>query len=118
MDYSNFRIAVNNDQPLEDGSYEATLEGIEQRETRYGTKLMWKFRVDEPNTEVVGWTNPSPSKRSRAFEYATALNPALASQNSWGPEDVISRDCVLVVEIVEGEDGRIKNKILKVNPSR
>lgn len=117
MTYDDFRIDLNNDQPLEDGSYEATLEGIEQKETRsYGTKLMWRFRVDEHNTEVIGWTNPSPSKRSRSFEYATALNPAVASQKSWGPEDVIGRDCILVVEIVEGEDGRIKNKILKVKP--
>lgn len=118
MNYSDFRIAVNNDQPLDDGSYEATLEGIEQKDTRYGSdRLMWRFLVDEHNTEVVGWTSCSPSKRSKAYEWATTLNPTLASQRSWGPEDVIGRDCILVVEIVDGEDGRIKNKILKVKPS-
>jgi hypothetical protein len=118
MDITDFTIAIANDQPLEDGSYEATLEGIEKRDTRYGeNRLMWRFRASEHNTEIVGWTSSSPSEKSKAFGWATTLNPAIQSQRSWGPNDVIGRTCVLVVEVFEGQDGRIKNKILKVKPS-
>src|SRR5215204_4452152 len=115
---SDFRIDVSSDGPLDDGSYEATLERIDLKDTRYGSnRLMWTFRVDEPNAEVVGWSSLSGSKLAKGYEWATKLNPSLASQKSWGPEDVIGKDCVLVVEIVEGEDGRTKNKILKVKPN-
>ena len=46
MDFTDFRIAIANDQPLEDGSYQATLQGIEKRDTRYGEdRLMWDCPV-------------------------------------------------------------------------
>ena len=118
MDFTDFRITIANDQPLEDGSYQATLQGIEKRDTRYGEdRLMWRFRANEHNIEVVGWTSPSTSQKSKAFGWATTLNPVIASQRSWGPNDVIGKDCILVVEVYEAQDGRIKNKILKVKPS-
>ncbi len=117
LNETDFRIGVDNDQPLEDGSYKATLVGIEQRDTRYGAdRLMWRFRVEDQNTEIVGWTSRSPSKKSKGYQWATTCNPAVASQWSWGASDVVGSRCVLVVKIVEGEDGQIKNKILEVKP--
>ncbi len=31
---------IQSDQPLDDGSYEAVLEGVEKKETKYGERLM------------------------------------------------------------------------------
>jgi hypothetical protein len=35
---------------------------------------------------------------------------------TWGPDDVVGRECVLDVSVVEDSKGHKKNKILRVSP--
>ena len=50
---------------LEDGAYDAKLVNVEQKETKFGDRLMWTFEVDGENTEVVGFTSMAPPRRPR-----------------------------------------------------
>jgi hypothetical protein len=36
---------------------------------------------------------------------------------SWGPEDVVGRECILDLTIVEDSKGYEKNKIMRVRPA-
>ncbi len=107
---------VRKDEPLDDGSYQAVLKSIEKKETVYGERLMWLFSVPEHSAEVAGFTSLSPSTQANAYLWAVALNPEIAVKKSWGSEDVVGRKCTLVVETYEGEQGRKKNKVVRVKP--
>jgi hypothetical protein len=48
---------------LEDGAYDAKLVNVEQKETKFGDRLMWTFQIDGENTEIVGFTSMSPSTK-------------------------------------------------------
>ena len=48
---------------LEDGAYEAKLVNVEQKETKFGDRLMWTFAVAGESTEVVGFTSMSPPRK-------------------------------------------------------
>jgi hypothetical protein len=58
---------------LEDGTYDAKLVNVEQKETKFGVRLMWTFEVDGENTEVVGFTSMSPSTKAKAYQWAAAI---------------------------------------------
>jgi hypothetical protein len=68
-----FRMDVKVEKVLEDGAYEARLVNVEQKETKFGDRLMWTFEVDGENTEVVGFTSMSPSTKAKAFQWAAAI---------------------------------------------
>jgi hypothetical protein len=113
-----FRIEVKSDKPLEPGTYQAKLRSVEEKETQYGERLLWLFNVPEHGAEVAGFTSRSSSSQAFATLWASALNPDISSQRSWGPDDVVGRECVLEVTIVKDQKGRKKNKILQVRPAR
>ncbi len=106
-------IAILRDEPLEDGTYKAVLRDIQEKETKYGPRLLWLFEVPEHGAEVAGFTSLSTSTMANAYLWATSLNPAVASKNRWGTEDVVGRECLLVLEVIDTENGQ-KNKIVKV----
>jgi hypothetical protein len=112
-----FSIEVKSDKPLEPGTYSAELKSIEEKETQYGERLLWLFNVPEHGAEVAGFTSRSSSRWANAFLWATALNPNIVGQRSWGPEDVEGKKCTLGVGIYEGARGE-KNKVLEVKPPR
>jgi hypothetical protein len=62
-----FRMDVKVEKVLEDGDYDAMLVNVEQKETKFGDRLMWTFEVDGENTEVVGFTSMSPSTKAKAY---------------------------------------------------
>jgi hypothetical protein len=62
-----FRMDVRVDKVLDDGAYDARLINVEQKETKFGDRLMWTFEVDRENTEVVGFTSMSPSTKAKAY---------------------------------------------------
>ena len=41
-----FRMDVKVEKILEDGAYDAKLANLEQKETKFGDRLMWTFEVD------------------------------------------------------------------------
>ena len=111
-----FRMDVKVEKVLEDGVYDAKLVDVEQKETKFGDRLMWTFEVRGENTEVVGFTSMSPSTKAKAYQWAVAIMGEIDPKLGWGPEDLIGGECVLVLEAAEDAQGIEKNKVTKVMP--
>ena len=113
-----FRMDVKVEKVIEDGAYDAKLVNVEQKETKFGDRLMWTFEVDGQNAEVVGFTSMSPSTKAKAYQWAAAIAGQIDSKLGWGPEDLIGGECVVVLEAAEDAQGTEKNKVMKVKPPR
>jgi len=109
---------VRVDRVLEDGAYDARLVNVEQKETKFGNRLMWNFQVDGENTEVVGFTSMSPSTKAKAYQWASAIAGEIDPELGWGPEDLIGGECVVVLEAAEDAQGTEKNKVVRVKPPK
>ncbi|PLS87628.1 MAG: hypothetical protein CYG60_00865 [Actinobacteria bacterium] len=112
-------MGVRIDEVFDEGAYPAVLANVEEKETKFGNRLMWTFDLQGRNAEVVGFTSMSPSSRANAYAWAAAImggdiNPGVG----WGPEDVIGRACVVTLEVVEDAQGVEKNKVAKVKPPK
>ena len=103
---------------LEDGAYDAKLVNVEQKETKFGNRLMWTFEVDGEGADVVGFTSMSPSTKAKTYQWAAAIVGELDPKVGWGPEDLIGGECVVVLEAAEDAQGTEKNKVVKVKPPR
>ena len=113
-----FRMDVKVEKILEDGAYDAKLTNVEQKETKFGDRLMWTFEVAEENTEVVGFTSMSPSTKAKAYQWAVAIAGEINPKSGWGPEDLIGEECLVVLEAAEDTQGIEKNKVVRVKPPR
>jgi hypothetical protein len=113
-----FKMDVKVEKILEDGAYDARLVNVEQKETKFGDRLMWTFQVDGENTEVVGFTSMSPSTKAKAYQWAEAIAGEIDPKLGWGPEDLIGGECVVVLEAAEDAQGTEKNKVVGVKPPR
>ena len=111
-----FRMDVRIDEVLEEGSYQAVLENVEEKETKFGERLMWMFRLLDQNAEVVGFTSMSPSTKAKAYQWAKSIMGSIDPKLGWGPEDVIGGECTVVLELTEDAQGFEKNKVVKVKP--
>ena len=60
-------MQIRNDEPIEDGSYRATLKGLAKKDPSFGKRLLCTFRLDARNTEVGGFTSLSPSTQANPF---------------------------------------------------
>lgn len=111
-----FKMNVKSDEPLEPGVYSAVLRSVEEKDTKFGERLLWIFDLPERGgAEIAGFTSRSSSRRAFAFQRATALEPSIADQKSWGADDVVGRECTLVVGVYESAQGK-KNKVIEVRP--
>ena|SRR5215211_1137268 len=110
------RIRV--DDLIEDGTYDAVLESVEKNENQHGEYLHWRFTLPERNAEVSGFSSTSASTQAKAYKWAVALNSEIASKGGWGPEDVVGRPCLVVVETYEDANSRERNKVVKVKPPK
>jgi hypothetical protein len=113
-----FRMDVRVEKVLDDGAYDAKLVNVEQKETKFGDRLMWTFEVAEENTEVVDFTSMSPSTKAKAYQWAVAIMGEIDPTLGWGPEDLIGGECVVVLEAAEDAQGTEKNKVVKVKPPK
>jgi hypothetical protein len=111
-------MGVKVEKVLDDGAYDAKLVNVEQKETKFGDRLMWTFEVDGEDAEVVGFTSMSPSTKAKAYQWAAAIMGEIDPKLGWGPEDVIGGECVVVLEVVEDAQGTKKNKVVKVKPPK
>src|SRR5215217_2106854 len=103
---------------LEEGIYDAKLVNLEQKETKFGDRLMWAFEIDGEGVEVVGFTSMSPSTKAKAYQWADAITGQIDPGLGWGPEDLIGGGCMVVLEAAEDAQGIEKNKVVKVKPPR
>jgi hypothetical protein len=113
-----FLMDVKVKKDLEDGAYDAKLVNLEQKETKFGDRLMWTFEVNGEGTEVVGFTSMSPSTKAKAYKWAAAIAGEIDPKLGWGPEDLIGGECVVVLEAAEDAQGAEKNKVVRVKPPR
>ena len=113
-----FRMDVKVEKVLEDGAYDAKLVNVEQKETKFGDRLLWTFEVDRENTEVFGFTSMSPSTKAKAYQWAAAIVGEIDPKLGWGPEELIGGECVVVLEAAEDAQGSEKNKVARVKPPR
>ena len=113
-----FHMNVRIDKVFDEGAYRAVLENVEEKETKFGERLMWTFRLLDENAEVVGFTSRSPSTKANAYLWATTIMGEVDPKVGWGPEDVIGGECVAVLEVTEDAQGVEKNKVVKVNPPK
>jgi hypothetical protein len=113
-----FRMDVKVEKLLEGGDYDAKVVNLEQKETKFGDRLMWTLAIDGENTEVVGFTSMSPSTKANAYQWAAAIMGEIDPKLGWGPEDLIGGECVVVLEPAEDAQGTEKNKVVKVKPPR
>ena len=114
-----FRMDVKVDRVLEEDTYEAIVENVEQKETKFGERLMWTFRIpSEDDTTVVGFTSMSPSTKAHAYTWAAAIMSNIDPKTGWGPEDVIGGKCRVSLGIYEDAQGVEKNKVEKVLKSK
>jgi hypothetical protein len=113
-----FRMNVKVEKVLKDGAYDAKLVIVEQKETKFGDRLMWTFEVAGEQTEVVGFTSMSPSTKAKAYQWASAIMGEIDPKLGWGPEDLIGGECVVVLEAAEDAQGTERNKVVKVKPRK
>jgi len=110
-----FRMDVKVDRVLQDGTYEAVLDDVVDKETKYGERLMWTFRIpSEDDATVVGFTSMSPSTKAHAYTWAAAIMGEIDSRIGWGPDDVIGGTCRVSLGTYEDAQGVEKNKVEKV----
>ena len=113
-----FHMNVRIDEVLEEGVYPAVLVNVEEKDTKFGERLMWTFHLPEKNAEVVGFTSMSPSTRANAYQWAQAIMGAIDPGVGWGPEDVIGGECTVVLGVAEDAQGVEKNKVVRVRPPK
>ena len=109
---------VRIDEVLEEGAYQAVLTNVEERETKFGDRLMWRFGLTDKNAEVVGFTSMAPSTKANGYRWAEAIMGEIEPKVGWGPEDVIGGRCTVVLGVAEDAQGDEKNKVLRVKPPR
>ncbi len=110
-----FHMDVKVEKVLEEGVYDAVLEYVVDKDTKNGERLMWTFRIpDEEDAEVIGWSSLSPSTKAKAYQWAAALMGEIDPKTGWGPEDVIGKDCRVVLSVYEDAQGFDKNGVDKV----
>jgi hypothetical protein len=114
-----FRMDVKVEKVLEEDTYEAILDNIEQKETKFGERLMWTFCIPgEDDATVVGFTSMSPSTKAHAYTWAAAIMGDIDPKTGWGPEDVIGGKCRVSLGTYEDAQGIEKNKVEKVLKTR
>jgi hypothetical protein len=113
-----FRMDVKAEKILKDGAYDAKVFNVEQKETKFGSRIMWTFDLPGENTQVVGFTSMSPSTKANAYQWASAIIGEIDPKLGWGPEDLIGGECVVVLEVAEDAQGIQKNRVVKVKPPR
>jgi hypothetical protein len=114
-----FQMEVRVEKVLVEGAYAAKLKNVEKKDTKFGERLMWTFVISaEDDAEVVGFTSMSPSTRGNAYQWALAIMGEIDPKQGWGPEDLIGRECTIVLEVAKDAQGVEKNKVTKVKPAK
>lgn len=102
------RVDVKKEELLEEGTYEATITSLEEMETSFGDRLMWRLMTTE-NVEVVAWTSFSQSEKSNLVKYATAVLGDVSA--GFDTDDLIGKPCRALVDITQDKEGADKNKV-------
>lgn len=111
-----FRMAVQEDNVLPPGAYEAVLDNIEIKQTAHGERLMWTFGVPSENAQVVGFSSLNEKTSAKAYQWASAIAGEIDLKEGWGPKAVEGKRCTISVDTARDAQGRVKNKVQGVTP--
>ncbi len=101
-------IDVKKETVLEEGTYEGTITGLEEHETDFGSRLLWKIMTTE-SVEVAAWTSFSQSEKGNLVKYATAVLGDVS--NGFDTDDLVGKPCRVLVDIGQDKEGNDKNKV-------
>jgi hypothetical protein len=102
---------------LEDGWYPATIGEVEEKDTKFGERLMVPFDVDPGDDTVVDITafiSFSDHPKSNVVKWGKAL----FGDRAFDTDEFTGLNCEVFVEEGEDADGQPKNFIRKVRPPK
>lgn len=100
---------------IEDGWYPATIGNVEERDTKFGERLMVPFNVDAGDNTVVDITafiSFSNHPKSNVVKWGKAL----FGERAFDTDEFSGTPCEVFVEEGEDSEGQPKNFIRKVRP--
>jgi hypothetical protein len=106
------RIEPKTEIILEGGWYPATIEGVEEKETQFGEKLMLPYAVRSGNelVEITAFVSLSDHPKSNIVKWGKAL----FGERPFDTEEFEGAKCEVFIEEGEDKEGAAKNFIRKV----
>jgi hypothetical protein len=100
---------------IEDGWYPATIGDVEERETKFGDKLLFPFEVDAGETGVVAidaWLTLSDHPKANLVKWGKQL----FGDREFDTDEFTDKTVEVFVEEGENNDGEPKNFVRKLRP--
>lgn len=122
--FEDLEIRARSAEPLDAGTYPATLAGYQRVQSQYGgEQLRLDFEVSAPDNGTrklamyCSWSS-EPSPRSKLYQVVTALRGGqpLADGETLKLRPLIGAKCIAWVEHKQLADGRVVEKIAKITP--
>lgn len=99
---------------IEDGWYSAEIGDVEERETKFGEKLLVPFEVDAGGDTIVidAWLSLSDHPKSNLVKWAKQL----FGEREFDTDEFANQRVEVFVEEGENTDGEPKNFVRKLRP--
>lgn len=105
---------------LKAGLYPAVVESIDDDEGSYGPQLKWIFTLGgkAEGKQQFGWCSPVLTPKSKLTAWLAALAPSAQVGKGFelNVEDLVGRECQLVLGVKAGADGIERNTIDSMLP--
>jgi hypothetical protein len=111
------RISPKRESILDDGWYPATIGEVEERETKFGEKLLFPFEVDAGDVGVVAidvWISISDHPKANLVKWAKQL----FGDREFDTVEFTDAKVEVFVEEAENADGEVKNYVRKLRPEK
>jgi hypothetical protein len=101
---------------LEDGWYPATIDEVEEKDTKFGDRLMVPFIVEDDGSEVeiTAFISFSDHPKSNVVKWGKAL----FGNRPFDTDEFSGQTCEVFVEEGEDSDGQQKNFVRKLRPRK
>jgi hypothetical protein len=109
------RINPKADVVIQDGWYPATIGDVEEKDTKFGERLMVPFDVDPGDgtlVDITAFISFSDHPKSNVVKWGKAL----FGERAFDTDEFAGVQCEVFVEEGEDSDGAPKNFIRKVRP--
>jgi hypothetical protein len=116
-------VATEAKQPVPAGTYDAMPTEITEEEGKYGTMIRIEFLIFTNNTfnehKVSGLCSPNITPESKWGRWITAITGQPVQPGThYAPNQLLNRDCRIVVENTTSDSGRVFDNVKDVLPSR
>lgn len=106
-------------EPLPTGEYPCEVVEVTEQQGKFGTQLVWKLRLLDPEhegRELTAWTNTSTSTNSKLAKWASALGFTPEPGEELDTEDLAGRKAIAVVLLKRSDDGKMFNRVEDLLP--